>query len=491
AAPAAPPASDTARALARIDSFPYRHTVGDVMSAPPLWAEPTASVADALRLLLERRVSSVLVRDQSGAPGIATERDLIRAIARDGAAALTRSVSEVATRPLQSIPVETYVYRAIGRLDRLDFRHLAVADQGGEIIGIVTTRNLLRHRARTAIALGDEIDAAESVGALAAAWAKVPAVARALIDEDVDPRIISNVISTEVCAMTRRAAEIAANRMRDVGRGEAPCRYAVLVLGSGGRGESLLAADQDNAIVFEHGDPDGSEDRWFAELATVMAEYLDTAGIPFCKGGVMAKSAKWRQSVAGWHATVDTWVRRQKPEDLLNVDIFFDAAVVAGDEGLGDEVIAYAFARAHDARDFQMQMTELARRWQPPFTLFGNFKTGPEGRVDLKLGGLLPIFTAARVLALKHAIRARSTPERLRNFAATTGASETDIETLIGAQGVILKAMISQQLVDIETGIPPSPRVDLKRLDAGQRAQLKSAVQGVRIATSLVGEGLS
>ena len=49
--------------------------------------------------------------------------------------------------------------------------------------------------------------------------------------------------------MTARAAEIAEAEMIAAGHGPAPADYALLVLGSGGRGESLLAPDQDNALV--------------------------------------------------------------------------------------------------------------------------------------------------------------------------------------------------------------------------------------------------
>ena len=58
------------------------------------------------------------------------------------------------------------------------------------------------------------------------------------------------------------------------GAGPAPCAYAVLVLGSAGRGESLLAMDQDNALVFAEGEPDGEADRWFARLGRRMAAIL-------------------------------------------------------------------------------------------------------------------------------------------------------------------------------------------------------------------------
>ena len=177
---------ETPRPLVRIDSFPYRHKVRDVMSAPALWVSPETTVGALISLLLERKVSSVFVRSASGEHGIVTERDALRAIDAKGAAGLATPVGEIMITPLQSVSADAFVYRAIGRMTRMGFRHLAVRDVNNEIIGAVTTRNLLRHRGTTAIVLGDQIDSAEDVATLGSAWAKVPLMARSLLDEDVD-----------------------------------------------------------------------------------------------------------------------------------------------------------------------------------------------------------------------------------------------------------------------------------------------------------------
>lgn len=110
--------------------------------------------------------------------------------------------------------------------------------------------------------------------------------------------------------MTRRAAELAEERLRTIGLGAPPVAYAVLVLGSAGRGESQLAADQDNAIVYASGAEGGAEDAYFEKLATHMSDVLDASGIPYCKGGVMAKNKAWRKSVRTWRATIDGWMHR-------------------------------------------------------------------------------------------------------------------------------------------------------------------------------------
>jgi hypothetical protein len=53
----------------------------------------------------------------------------------------------------------------------------------------------------------------------------------------------------------------------------------------------------------------------------------------------------------------------------------------------------------------------------------------------------------------------------------------------------LLGAIIAQQLVDIEAGIPPSTAIDPRLLDPGIRAQLKAALKAVEQAVDLVAEG--
>jgi DNA polymerase-3 subunit epsilon/CBS domain-containing protein len=277
--------------------------------------------------------------------------------------------------------------------------------------------------------------------------------------------------------------------MLEIGKGPPPTRYAVLVLGSAGRGESLLAADQDNAIVYEQDEPNGEVDRWFAELAEHMTATLDAVGVVYCKGGVMAKNAQWRMSLERWRQTIDGWVRRQRPEDLLNVDIFFDGTVAHGDAALGEIIWKHAWDAGHRTPDFIMLLGEVARQWRSPITIFGRIRGDADGRADLKKAGLMPIFTTARILAIRHAVPAHSTPERLRGVRAKIGGSESDFESVIEAHHVILGAMLAQQLSDIETGIPLSSRVDLRRLSTMQLAELKKALGQVETAIGILSEG--
>jgi CBS domain-containing protein len=486
---AEPVIGDSRRPIARVDSFVYRHRVRDVMSAPAVTAPADATVRDTLRLIIERKISSVFVTGQQIEPGIVTERDLLRAIDDRGPAGLDAPIGSIAKRPLQSVQEDDFLYRAIGRMERLGFRHLAVRNAEGKLTGAVTTRNLLRHRATTTIILGDQIDSARDVAELAQAWSRLPTLAASLLSDAVDPRMVSSVISAEICVLTRRASELAEARLAQAGKGPPPVGYAVLVLGSAGRGESLLAADQDNAIVYERGEPGTAEDQWFEALGIEIASMLDAAGVPFCKGGVMARNAQWRMSVARWKTTIDGWVRRQRPQDLLNVDIFFDGVPVHGTLALGEAIWNYAYDAGRQNPAFVKLLSELARNWRAPLTLFGNIRSDMKGRTDLKKGGLLPLVTAARALSIRHDVRARSTVERYQGVAAAGVGSPQDTESIIEAHRVLLGAVLRQQLADAEAGVPLSPAVDVGGLGKEEREKLRAALGAVRTAVDLVGEG--
>lgn len=489
-----PANSDSERTLSRIDSYPYRHRTREVMSSPPHFIAGSMKLSAAMQMLMEKKISSLYVAGNSTVPlaadtGIVTERDILRAIAADGAAALEKPVDAVASRPLVAVPAEAFVYRAIGRMNRMKIRHLGVIDAAGRVIGALSARDLLRLRAGEAITLGDEIDEAKDVRELGRAWAKLPAVAKSLLNEGIDARTIAAIISRELGALTRQAAVIAEARMKEAGKGSPPVPYAVLVLGSGGRGESLLAMDQDNAIVFAEGEPDGPEDKWFAALGTHIADILHEVGVPYCKGGVMAKNPPWRGSARTWRERIMHWIGRSSPEDLLSVDIFFDFRAVHGDGALAMQLWHDAYDMAKSEIGFLKLLAEAAGPVNPPVGFFG-FHTD-NGRVDLKKGGLFAIVAAARVLALRFHVAEHSTKVRLESVKMLKVGSEHDLDMMIDAHAVLLENILGQQLVDIAAGRAPTNSVEVRRLSKPHQERLKSALSGLSSVDEMVRDLLS
>ena len=482
----APSRTDAERTMRRIDSYPYRHRIRDIMHSPPRFIAADNPVRDALACMMKERISSVFVRIvphseqevQASNAGIVTERDLLRAVATHGAAALDMPVDRFMSKPLITVPADAFVYRAIGRMSRVRIRHLGAVDEAGVIVGALSARDLLRLRAGEAISLGDEIEQAEDPHALAVAWTKLPQVAEALLAEELAARDIAAVVSREVGELTRQAAVLAERRMRDDGKGDPPCPYAVAVLGSAGRGESLLAMDQDNALFFARGEPGGSEDRWFAAFGAQFNDILNEAGVPYCKGGVMAGNPQWRGSVATWQARIDDWIQRSNAQDLLSVDIFFDLRGVHGDVDLANRLRETALHAAKGQAAFAKLLVESAGRIEPGLNFIRGFRT-EQGRIDLKKTGLFGIVTAARALAICHHVVQRATVERLAVLKSLGIGAETDLDALVEAQGVFLDLILAQQIEDIEHGMPASNAVAIKSLSRRDQIRLRTSLRAV------------
>lgn len=480
----ASPRAREERTFARIDAYPYRHRVADVMSAPPQVIAADASLEVALQRMAQRKISSLLVTPHAGAlhardTAIITERDVLRALAEQGAASLQQPVAQFASKPLVTLSAAAFVYLALSRMSRLKLRHLGVENENGEVCGIVSARDLLRLRAQEAMILGDALGQADDVPALAAAWARLPQAAEGLAAEGVSAREIAAVISRELGALTRRAGVLAERRMAAEGKGGAPCAFALCVLGSAGRGESLLAMDQDNALVFADGEPDGATDRWFAQYGSIVADILHEVGVPYCKGGVMAKNAAWRGSLHTWRARIAEWITRSNPADLLSVDIFFDLIGVHGDARLANDIWRGAFDAAQGNAAFAKLLADAAGGVEPGTTMLGGFRT-EKGRLDLKKTGLFGIVTTARVLAIRHHVLERATPARLAGVAALSDGGLDDLDALVRAQALFLDLILAQQLDDMRAGRPPGNKIVVKLLSRDGRAALHDAFAAVR-----------
>lgn len=473
---------------ARIDSLPYRHRLRELMRSPPVTIANDMAVGKALHLMMEHQVSSVFLPPLEDAKGfgILTERDVLRAIDRAGADALNEPSGRYAKRPLVSMDQDDFVYRAISRMAAMKARHLGVTNEEGEIVGALSARDLLKQRASEAITLGDQIDKAQSAAELGSIWGGLAAVANTLVREDVDVLNIAAIISNELLALTRRACEIAEQELSRNGQGPPPVPYAMLVLGSGGRGESLLAMDQDNAIVYQKGEPGSDVDQWFEALGQRVSTMLDDAGVTYCKGGVMASNAAWRMDVAHWQAAVAEWVQVSSPINILNADIFFDGRPIHGDLELGETLLQDALEAARRSPSFLASLSVHATDFDTPFGWFGRIKL-EDGRVDLKRGGLMALFSTARVLALRFGLNERSTRDRFLAVGNHLDHEKEVVADLIEAHRLILNTILRQQLRDLNDGIPLSNSIKLSDQTSLQRQSLKWALNRIPRTADLLG----
>lgn len=105
----------------------------------------SASVRDAVALLAARRIGAVPVLQDDTVVGVFSERDVIHALAADGAAALDRAVGEAMTAPAVTVQPGDAVLGALSLMTRRRVRHLPVVDDD-RMVGVVSIGDLVKYR---------------------------------------------------------------------------------------------------------------------------------------------------------------------------------------------------------------------------------------------------------------------------------------------------------------------------------------------------------
>jgi CBS domain-containing protein len=105
----------------------------------------SATVADAVRLLGERRIGALPVVEGEAVAGIMSERDVIYCLRDHGAEVLGWPISRVMTSPAITVDPDTPVLNALALITQRRVRHLPVVS-GGRLVGIVSIGDLVKHR---------------------------------------------------------------------------------------------------------------------------------------------------------------------------------------------------------------------------------------------------------------------------------------------------------------------------------------------------------
>lgn len=106
---------------------------------------PNTLVHEVVELLDARSIGAVPVLDGGEVVGIMSERDVIHALRREGAAMLDWPVSRVMTQPAVTVAPDTSLLAGLSLMTRRRFRHLPVVDEG-RLVGFVSIGDLVKAR---------------------------------------------------------------------------------------------------------------------------------------------------------------------------------------------------------------------------------------------------------------------------------------------------------------------------------------------------------
>jgi CBS domain-containing protein len=133
-----PPNSEVERSL-------LRDRISVLAPKRPITVTPTTPVGDVLRLMVEHRIGCVVVVDGNRPTGIFSERDALRKINTLAADLAALPVGDFMTPHPETLVADAKIAFAVQRMDLGGYRHLPIVGERGELVGIISARDILRH----------------------------------------------------------------------------------------------------------------------------------------------------------------------------------------------------------------------------------------------------------------------------------------------------------------------------------------------------------
>jgi CBS domain-containing protein len=472
----------------------FTKLVRDHAGAPPVIAAPSDSCELVIAKMSTHRISAALIVNTDGRiAGIVTEQDIVRRVAFKTAP--HTPVRDVMTTPVMTVFGDDYLYHAIAQMRRHRLHHMPVLNREGRAEGMLNLAEALGAATAATLTQIDSLTQDETLAGLRAVKTAQVALAEDLFADNVPTPGIQAVLTHINNDIYRR---IATRRIEEMATedswGAPPVAFCVIVLGSGGRGESFLYPDQDNGFILDDY-PDSEHTRidgYFIELASRMTEDLDTIGIPYCKGHVMATNPLWRKTLTQWRDQITLWRRRRTVAALRLSDIFLDFHAVFGEIDLAAALRAHVTDQMRQSpvflRDMQADDAEhgVALGWPGRLLggLFGRFVIEKDnaahlGAINLKHTGTLPLVEAARLLALREGISETSTRTRLEGLRQRGLIDADDADYLVAALDHITTLLLRRQIADFKANTPVSNYVHPDTLTARERDHLVESFKAI------------
>ena len=102
-----------------------------------------ASVLDAIVLMADKGIGSLVVMDDGDLTGIVTERDYARKVIIKGRASDTTPVADIMTKDVTTASSAMTVNKCMAIMTAIKCRHLPVVDDG-ELVGMISIGDLVQ-----------------------------------------------------------------------------------------------------------------------------------------------------------------------------------------------------------------------------------------------------------------------------------------------------------------------------------------------------------
>ena len=120
-----------------------RILVADIMTRDPVTIGPGATLLDCAKMMVKKRVGSLLITNQKKLIGFIDEKDILWAMIKKSKEDLSKIIAlDIAPRKIATTNPFISIKEAVKKMKKLKFERLPVI-HNGELVGIITSKDIL------------------------------------------------------------------------------------------------------------------------------------------------------------------------------------------------------------------------------------------------------------------------------------------------------------------------------------------------------------
>ena len=445
-----------------------------------LHVKASDSIRETAWRMSEAEQSFALVDSPQGI-GLVTDRDFRSKLGR-GEFSIDAPVGEMMSFPLITVPSHATLAAAFMQMIERGVHHLVVLDEYEKAIGVVRAMDLSSVQLRNPLLIRAAIESAQNIEELSAASLLLKPSLVELHDNGIPSLHIAGLMSAIVNAILTRILTLS-------GSADQPISQSWLILGSVARGEPLPASDVDTAIVWADQPGDGDPSDQITTNAKHILELMERCGLQRCPNGANADNTLFTRSKSAWIEVSSAWLT-----DPTRAGALLLSSIAADNQPITQitlgRTIMENIRETTRTKEYLDDALRFALAKKPPVGFVKEFIVDQSGQhkggLNLKEGGLTPIASLARWLAIALGDVRGGTIDRLRRAqeAGLLRGEESDI--LKGAFTDIHQLVFDQEIEAIRGGRTPTTWISPDSLDSLTRRHLRETFRAISAIQSTI-----
>ena len=438
-----------------------------------LWCDSATPLRMVAEAMTEAEQSCAVIRSKDGL-GLITDRDF-RSRVGTGEIGIDTPVRAIMSSPVITVRSNTSLAEAFLLMVEAGVHHLVVIDEHEGPIGVVRAMDLASVELRNPLLIRAAIEAAGSISELATASRLLLPSLVELHDSGIPALHVGALMSAIVDAILVRLLKLSPAVENQV-------THSWLILGSMARGEPLPISDVDTAIVWADSADLVDQSDEIQRSAMQILELMEQCGLHRCPQGANADNLLFSRSRSSWIEVSRGWLLDPTRAGALLLSSMVADSAPLTQLALG-RTITDTIRETTRSHEFLGALLRFTLAKKPPLGFVRDFVIEHSGEnrggLDLKQGGLTPISSLARWLAIAQGDVRGGTIDRLTRAAEAGLLESEESEILISAFKDIYQLAFEHEIEAVRHGREGSSWVSPQTLDSLTRRHLRESFRAV------------